>query len=521
MANEGSNGRFTGTWAARLRHAIGEFFSPGPSSLAARRRVVFGGRASAPYILQPADVNLDLVRGLYHNDLGDFQLGAWAAKPVVNTITGFMGTPEFHAGDKTVQDALDTHLNNRTSIFRQLHRDTLRDGTRYVRLYWAPDSDNPLEGKDPQIGIRVYPPEYVTVELDPESGLVSRALVRFQVQWTRDNGDPAVYQVEEALDPATITITYTGEVPPDKKAGQRPNQWGFVPIVVFRNEAEVYEATGRSELSAIIPFMRAYHDVMVQAIQGHKLHATPKLKIRLADIRQFMLNNFGVDPEQIRPGQEQEISLEGRDLLLLVGEEEADFLQIQPATGDSAVLLKFLFRCIVDVSQTPEFAFGTAISGSRASVQEQYPVLIRKVTDKREQLSQSYDLLARMALAILERAQGVKFPTWSTSLVWDAIDPRSDDEITGTLEKLVNAFAKGTDAGLISLEAAVDHLAEYVPTMARFMGQDPETPNERDRIIRSLILRRRIDDPLGHDLAEREALEAIRHATAQRDDGEG
>ncbi|GAW28924.1 phage portal protein, partial [Carboxydocella sp. ULO1] len=51
--------------------------------------------------------------------------------------------------------------------------------------------------------------------------------------------------------------------------------------------------------------------------------------------------------------------------------------------------------------------------------------------------------------------------------------------------------------GFISLEAAVDLLKQYVETMRDYVTDDPELPGERERIIKSWIMRRRLEDGEG------------------------
>jgi len=51
--------------------------------------------------------------------------------------------------------------------------------------------------------------------------------------------------------------------------------------------------------------------------------------------------------------------------------------------------------------------------------------------------------------------------------------------------------------GFISLDAAVDLLAQYIDTMHEYATDDPEIPGERERIIKSWIMRRRLEDGEG------------------------
>ena len=51
--------------------------------------------------------------------------------------------------------------------------------------------------------------------------------------------------------------------------------------------------------------------------------------------------------------------------------------------------------------------------------------------------------------------------------------------------------------GFISLDAAVNLLAQYIDTMQEYATDDPELPGERERIIKSWYLRSRLEDTEG------------------------
>jgi len=52
----------------------------------------------------------------------------------------------------------------------------------------------------------------------------------------------------------------------------------------------------------------------------------------------------------------------------------------------------------------------------------------------------------------------------------------------------------------------VDLLAQYIDTMQEYATDDPELPGERERIIRSWIMRQRLEDGEGLE-EQRQAIE--------------
>ena len=61
----------------------------------------------------------------------------------------------------------------------------------------------------------------------------------------------------------------------------------------------------------------------------------------------------------------------------------------------------------------------------------------------------------------------------------------------------MNALNTALFGGFISLDAAVDLLAQYIDTMQEYATDNPELPGERERIIKSWIIRRRLEDGEG------------------------
>ena len=174
--------------------------------------------------------------------------------------------------------------------------------------------------------------------------------------------------------------------------------------------------------------------------------------------------------------------------------------------GAAEPLLKLLFYCIVDTSETPEFAFGVHTPSSLSSVREQMPVLVRKIARKREHFAGSWQLLARVVLAMTSQAKGTKLPSYATTLLWDEVNPKDNKELAETLEKLVLALKVAIESGLMGLPSAVAFLKEYVTTMNAYLSDDPEIPGEREKIIQTKILLSRLDVGV-MDEAERALIE--------------
>ncbi|HHY47107.1 MAG TPA: phage portal protein [Firmicutes bacterium] len=478
-----------------LRWAVGEISKLRDAFSSLGWRIV-GTTYAKPYRLDSSRVDYAKARALYENIDDAYKLGAGFAKPVINTTVGFMGVPRFRSEDEDAQAVLDDFFGANVSRMQQTHRNALRDGDCFVWVTREETEDKALypEAKT-RLVYNIIPPEQVVqIIRHPLTRSVQEYVLKSEHIWEDEKGNRRRAVITQRISRERRLIQVDGDIPPDIQPGEERNPWGFIPIVHFRNEGDETEEFGRSDLEAIEPFLKAYHDVLLSGIQGARLHNTPRLKLKLKDVARFLANNFGItDPKKfIEEGGT--INLDGHELLIFLDEEDAEFIEVQSAIGSTEPLLKLLFYCIVDTSETPEFAFGVHTPSSLSSVKEQMPILVRRIARKREHFTEAWQKLARIVLAMTAQAEGRKFSTYATTLEWDEVDPRDEKDVAETLERIVNALVNALQNALISQDAAVQFLSQYIETMNDFLSDDPEIPGERERIIKTKILMARLED---------------------------
>src|SRR5690606_41856313 len=81
---------------------------------------------STLYPYTPLFPSYKLARSLYDNAADDYKLGAWAPKPIINPVVGFMGVPRFRSKDPEAQEVLDEFFESNRSLQQQTHRNALR-----------------------------------------------------------------------------------------------------------------------------------------------------------------------------------------------------------------------------------------------------------------------------------------------------------------------------------------------------------------------------------------------------------
>lgn len=466
----------------------------------------FGGKFHAGYKLDSTKVNYELAKELYHNTKDDYKLGAGFAKPIINAQVGFMGVPSFVNQDDKAQEVLTQFEKKNRTKMQRTHLGAIRDGDAYV---WITREENRNKSLYPEQETRlvynIIPPEQVDdIILHPETNEPMEYVLKSIHEWEDSNGNKKKCTLIQRIGvemnelgtryQGYREVEVDGDIPPGVEVGKKPTPWDFIPIVHFKNNSDETEKYGRSEIEPIEPFLKAYHDVMLHAMKGSKMHSTPRLKLKLKDVKGFFKNNFGVsDPEKFAK-EGGEINLDGQEIVILADEDEAEFIEAKSATGDAKVLLQLLFYCIVDTSETPEFVFGVHTPSSEASVKEQMPVLLRNIEKKRDGFEDKWQHLARIVLAMTSHSENKSFSTYETDLTWEVIDPRSKEEVANELKITVEGLTNALNNNLISHEAAVTYLSEIVKTMNDYESDDKRIVGEKDRIFKSRLERERMSD---------------------------
>ena len=450
----------------------------------------WGYQFSRPYSLDSSRVDYTLARELYRNINDRYKLGAAFARPVVNTISGFMGIPAFAHVDVEADLMLESAIQRWTGKLLRLTRNALRDGDVFVRIVRTP---NRLD-KNQEFDLVLIPPEWVTPIADPITGEWLKLVIKHPVTISDETGRKVGnYHVVETITSTERTIEVDSRAPAEVRQQNRtePNPWGFIPVVHFKNEAEENQLFGCSEIEPVEPFMKAYHDTLLFAVQGSKLFSRPKTKFALKDVQKFLANNF--DAAEIASGK---LRFADKELFLMQEGDDISFITADSGLAGTTALLKFLFYCIVDVSETPEFAFGTAVSSSKASVSEQMVPLARKIRRKRGQFEEFYSELAGMFLAMWSKVENRRLATLAVNIAWDELSPRNDQEVATTIKTLVEGLVTAVESNLLSVDAASEFLREFVPTMLPFADPDA-ADDERRRVAKSMLWRKRVEDTEG------------------------
>lgn len=159
-----------------------------------------------------------------------------------------------------------------------------------------------------------------------------------------------------------------------------------LPIIQFRNEPEPGALYGNSELQNVLVYMRNYGEVLDEATKANVYNSKPVLVMIGVSNPEDDPANDDTFKENKETGQKEMDWQQNTTLYIEDPQGDAKFLEIPNTMENTGKLLEYLFYCIVQASETPEFVFGTAVSSSRASVSEQMPIVAMKAERKRKQI---------------------------------------------------------------------------------------------------------------------------------------
>ena len=444
--------------------------------------------------LDSSQVNYELARALYDNTDDRYKLGAGFCKRIINAKAGFIGVPKFISSDPEAQNALDAFFDDNISQRSQTMKKMLIEG-RCIVWITREETDKALYPENSEhLVYNIIPNEALQgIIRDPVTSRPIEYIFAFTQEWYDKEGNKKTTKITERVTATGRIRQQTGDPIPDF-VEEIPFNWGFIPIVIFENEADVTRESGQSEFEPVEPFLKAYHDLMQKALQGSHMHSTPRMKLKVKDVAAFLLYNFGISDPRKFAEEGGKISFDNHELLLLQSDEDAEYIEIQSPAGGAEALLKLLFYCIVDASETPEFVFGVHTPSSLSSVKEQMPVFAKTIDRKRDNVTDTWKRLARIVLAMTAQAQGKQFSTYATTLDWEEIAAKDDKEIAETIKAIVEALNTAIEGKFCSAEAAAAFLKKYIPTMRDYDPEEDPERTERERIIGNVIERERMAD---------------------------
>lgn len=422
------------------------------------------------------------IRNMYNNKDANRFLGSFIAAPVVDLLAAFVGDPRIIADERELQGWLDNVFEANQAAIGEVQRMTLRDGAAYLRVTYELPPDGSLLYGDAEPGrlvLTALPVDRVVVNRHAITGEPIYAAIKDTLTWTDERGNGHSCVIETILTPEEERLRLaSGDIPPGVEFTSRPNHSGLVPIVEFLNDPDPVTGDGVSEIARIEPFIRLYHDVLMHAAKGSKLHSIPKLHIGVEDKKRFVTDNGGSVATR-------SLDLTGSDVIITAPSEVASFIEASNPIGSSTDLLHIIFYCMLQSAETPEYILGVHMPSSWASTAEQTPVWGMKVERKQRMFASAWWKAARMILAKLAYHEGTPAKSFNCKVYYEAPDTRDKKAVAEQQEITVRAVTEAVREKLMSWTAGVDTLRRAFPAMKEFTAEDG--PGEKDAIIEGAI----------------------------------
>ncbi len=333
----------------------------------------------------------------------EFILGAGFAKPIINATTAFTIGQGFNVtfdnNDKgtpiaAAQDDVKQWISEHSADFYNLLKYALRGGDGFMVLH----EDYELE---------FLKPDTVTVVYDPTTG----GIIGYDIEETvetavnekttykrmyRSNGYKVTSSVNGGAETVLVNRVFTTDGIVDIMTLQTgepgadgmfaPDELKSVPLPVFHfaNEVEPKAVYGMSDIQNALVYFKGYSKILQEATKSNIYNSTP-IPVISGDKNDGLLETDD-SKKNISWGRNMVLYLKGDNA-------KAEFMDVPQTMEDTGKLLEYYFYLIVQASETPEFIFGTAISSSRASAQEQMPIMVKKALRKQAQLKRTLRLV--------------------------------------------------------------------------------------------------------------------------------
>lgn len=251
------------------------------------------------------------------------------------------------------------------------------------------------------------------------------------------------------------------------------NPLGYPTIIHVPNIRSSDEMFGRPDAEPIIQALFQYNEALSAAIRGNIRQGRPTPVVEnipdAATMKLFWDTYGRLETVKYPDGTSRQryvVDWDPNQLLTLVGTSSFKYASPMSSSADTLNLLEILFYLILQHTQIPEFVWGNALAGSRASSESQLEPFVKWVEKRRGRLEKYLIEIARVVLGIKRFKQLDSDFESRPQLRWPSLTT-ADGRLT--LDTLMWADARG-------LMGEIDVL-ERLPVQVR----DPEQMLERGR----------------------------------------
>ena len=340
---------------------------------------------------------------------------------------------------------------------------------------------------NPDGSLTAASPEQVEVLTDP---LDYKQVLGYRITSRLEN---ATITDEFRLDGRTITIEAQGK----KETWEYSNPLGLVPVVHLANDREANEIYGHPIYEALLRLFARYDDVLQKSLDGVEVMGRPiPVAEGLEDVATAQSQNSSrtetVYNEDGSTAQVPVVDFEDMTMLWLGKGASFKFAGPGSFSADSVAMLQILFYLMLEHIGIPEWAWGGAISSSKASVDAQMPAFVRYLEGRRTQVQEAILKLAQAWLAV-QRLTGVVAQV-DVAIEWPALEGKDQAQHTAKV-KLASDNGWITDeTGLRLLDLVDDPAAEVEAAKAAAQTDESRMQAEIDAQLSAMRMQSAMDN---------------------------
>jgi hypothetical protein len=393
-------------------------------------------------------VDSELTKGLYHNQISGYKLGASLCYNPIRVPLSFMGVPHFATEDSNeFWNDLIYHYNNRTiQAKKNIQLICHRDGTAIIYPQYSAGK-RLVEWKHIPVA-SVY-----RVLVDTFTDQITAIVTRESITYYDDMYSDKVYEETVIYTESNLIFQRSGTLPDNVPRNEtRVNPVRGLPII-FTNQKEPGEFEGHSDYERIIPIIKAYSEVNKS---GHEtlINLSPKWVQSVSDQPDKWLTNNGITDIN-------DVDVYTIDFVINKNESEKTEFVIPAGVVDGHLsIMKKDFQNIVETSGIPEIAWGLKTEGNHASAEEQMGILLSFVRDKQEQSRTPYLELLRWTVE-LESIANMMTPPRDLDIIWNDLDALSEKERSEIFKNYADGISALVEKSSIDLESIHDMLYEF------------------------------------------------------------
>lgn len=281
------------------------------------------------------------------------------------------------------------------------------------------------------------------------------------------------------------------------------NPLGLLPVIHLANDREGNEIYGHPIYESLLRMFARYDDVLQKSLDGVEVMGRPiPVAEGLEDVSLAQAQNSS-RTETVYNEDGTQVSVpvvDFEDMTMLWLGKGASFKFAAPGafSADSVNMLQILFYLMLEHIGIPEWAWGGAISSSKASVDAQMPAFVRYLEGRRTQLQAAILKLATAWLAVQRLTQVIGAA--DVDIEWPALMSKDESALMAKIKLARDQGLLTDETTLRLLELVNDPAAEVAAATDAAQTDETRMQAEIDAQMAMMRMQGGATDALQNDV---------------------